>query len=146
MGLIIPPGCIPNEKRRFVRVVNTRKPDKLVVKVQSFQSMFSIMLTVAIFALVAFSVNLFLHTEIPALIQHLIQAPLVHLTTNLSGFLVLTTIKIAKWQNDNMGWDLPAGKGGHVFLHRYQQGRFKNGINNPTRMYPQRKEKICQGR
>lgn len=60
--------------------------------VQSFQSMFSIMLTIAIFALAAFSVNLFLHTEIPALIQHLIQAPLVHLTTNLSGFLVLTTL------------------------------------------------------
>ena len=35
MGLIIPPGCIPNEKRRFVRVVNTRKPDKLVVKCTS---------------------------------------------------------------------------------------------------------------
>lgn len=32
MGLIILFGCIFNEKRRFVRVVNIRKLDKLVVK------------------------------------------------------------------------------------------------------------------
>ncbi|WP_253381087.1 PTS transporter subunit EIIC [unidentified bacterial endosymbiont] len=60
--------------------------------VQSFQSMFSIMLTVGMFALAAFAITVLLHTELQALIQQLIQAPLVHLTTNLPGFLVLTTL------------------------------------------------------
>ncbi|WP_368919362.1 PTS transporter subunit EIIC [Citrobacter sp. RHB21-C01] len=60
--------------------------------VQSFQAMFSIMLTIASFALAAFAVSTLAHTEVQALIQRLIQAPLVHLTTNLPGFLVLTTL------------------------------------------------------
>ncbi|MCS2160383.1 PTS transporter subunit EIIC [Scandinavium sp. H11S7] len=60
--------------------------------VQSFQSMFSIMLTIGLFALVAFGVNVLSGSEVQALIQTLIQAPLVHLTTNLPGFLTLTTL------------------------------------------------------
>lgn len=59
---------------------------------QSFQSMFSIMLTIGIFALVAFGVTTLLHLEIYQVIQQAIQAPLVHLTTNLSGFITLTTL------------------------------------------------------
>lgn len=60
--------------------------------VQSFQSMFSIMLTIGLFALVAFGVMLLSGREVQALIQTIIQAPLVHLTTNLPGFLTLTTL------------------------------------------------------
>lgn len=60
--------------------------------VQSFQSMFSIMLTIVFFALVAFAVNVFSGSEVQVLIQTIIQAPLVHLTTNLPGFLTLTTL------------------------------------------------------
>ncbi|WP_034945729.1 PTS transporter subunit EIIC [Erwinia oleae] len=59
---------------------------------QSFQSMFSIMLTIGIFALAAFSVTTLTHLEIYQVIQQAIQAPLVHLTTNLSGFIALTTL------------------------------------------------------
>lgn len=60
--------------------------------VQSFQSMFSIMLTIGLFALVAFAVNVLSGSEVQVLIQTVIQAPLVHLTTNLPGFLTLTTL------------------------------------------------------
>ncbi|WP_034912312.1 PTS transporter subunit EIIC [Erwinia sp. 9145] len=59
---------------------------------QSFQSMFSIMLTIGIFALAAFGVTTLTHLEIYQVIQQAIQAPLVHLTTNLSGFIALTTL------------------------------------------------------
>lgn len=60
--------------------------------VHSFQSMFSIMLTIGFFALVAFAVNVLSGSEVQVLIQTIIQAPLVHLTTNLPGFLTLTTL------------------------------------------------------
>ncbi|QIR26795.1 PTS transporter subunit EIIC [Kluyvera genomosp. 3] len=59
---------------------------------QSFQSMFSIMLVVLAFALVASVVKVSTGKEVHEIIQAIIQAPLVHLTTNLPGFLVLTTL------------------------------------------------------
>ncbi|HHG8773265.1 TPA: PTS transporter subunit EIIC [Raoultella planticola] len=59
---------------------------------QSFQSMFSIMLVVLAFALVAVGVKALFGREVHEIIQAAIQAPLVHLTTNLPGFLVLTTL------------------------------------------------------
>lgn len=59
---------------------------------QSFQSMFSIILVVLAFALVATGVKAATGKEVHEIIQALIQAPLVHLTTNLPGFLVLTTL------------------------------------------------------
>ncbi|WP_421355537.1 PTS transporter subunit EIIC [Pseudocitrobacter faecalis] len=59
---------------------------------QSFQSMFSIILVVLAFALLAAGVKAGTGKEVHEIIQALIQAPLVHLTTNLSGFLVLTTL------------------------------------------------------
>lgn len=59
---------------------------------QSFQSMFSIMLVVLTFALVAAVVKTASGKEVHEIIQVIIQAPLVHLTTNLPGFLVLTTL------------------------------------------------------
>lgn len=59
---------------------------------QSFQSMFSIMLVVLVFALVAAVVKVTTGKEVHDIIQVIIQAPLVHLTTNLPGFLVLTTL------------------------------------------------------
>lgn len=59
---------------------------------QSFQAMFSIMLTIGLFAIAAFSVSMITHMEIYQLIQKIIQAPLVHLTTNLPGFITLTTL------------------------------------------------------
>lgn len=59
---------------------------------QSFQSMFSIMLVVLAFALVAATVKVTTGKEVNEIIQAIIQAPLVHLTTNLPGFLVLTTL------------------------------------------------------
>lgn len=59
---------------------------------QSFQSMFSIMLVVLAFALVAVVVKVSTGKEMHEIIQSIIQAPLVHLTTNLPGFLVLTTL------------------------------------------------------
>lgn len=59
---------------------------------QSFQSMFSIILVVLAFALLAAGVKAGTGKEVHEIIQALIQAPLVHLTTNLPGFLVLTTL------------------------------------------------------
>ncbi|MGL5698557.1 MAG: PTS transporter subunit EIIC, partial [Kluyvera sp.] len=59
---------------------------------QSFQSMFSIMLVVLAFSLVAAVVKVTTGKEVHDIIQVIIQAPLVHLTTNLPGFLVLTTL------------------------------------------------------
>jgi PTS system cellobiose-specific IIC component len=59
---------------------------------QSFQAMFSIMLTIGLFALAAFAVTTMTHLEIYQVIQRIIQAPLVHLTTNLPGFITLTTL------------------------------------------------------
>lgn len=59
---------------------------------QSFQSMFSIMLVVLAFALVATAVRGATGKEVHEIIQAIIQAPLVHLTTNLPGFLALTTL------------------------------------------------------
>lgn len=59
---------------------------------QSFQSMFSIMLTVLAFSVVAALVYGLFQLEIHDIIQRAIQAPLVHLTTNLPGFLTLTTL------------------------------------------------------
>lgn len=58
----------------------------------SFQAMFSIMLTIGIFSLAAFCVTTLTHLEIYEVIQRGIQAPLVHLTTNLPGFIALTTL------------------------------------------------------
>jgi PTS system cellobiose-specific IIC component len=59
---------------------------------QSFQSMLAIMLVVLIFALAAAWVKETTGKEVHEIIQALIQAPLVHLTTNLPGFLTLTTL------------------------------------------------------
>lgn len=59
---------------------------------QSFQSMFSIMLTVLAFSVVAALVYGLFQLEMHDIIQRAIQAPLVHLTTNLPGFLTLTTL------------------------------------------------------
>lgn len=59
---------------------------------QSFQSMFSIILVVLAFALLAAGIKAGTGKEVHEIIQALIQAPLVHLTTNLPGFLVLTTL------------------------------------------------------
>lgn len=59
---------------------------------QSFQSIFSIILVVLAFALLAAGVKAGTGKEVHEIIQALIQAPLVHLTTNLPGFLVLTTL------------------------------------------------------
>lgn len=59
---------------------------------QSFQSMFSIILVVLAFALLAAGVKAGTGKEVHEIIQALIQASLVHLTTNLPGFLVLTTL------------------------------------------------------
>ncbi|POT57166.1 PTS cellobiose transporter subunit IIC [Citrobacter amalonaticus] len=79
---------VSKSKRLQIRLGDDVPP----MVVQSFQAMFSIMLTIGVFALVAFTVNMVGQTEIQTLIQQLIQAPLVHLTTNLPGFLVLTTL------------------------------------------------------
>lgn len=79
---------ISKSKRLQIRLGDEVPP----MVVQSFQAMFSIMLTIGLFALLAFAVNTLGHTEVQALIQTLIQAPLVHLTTNLPGFLTLTTL------------------------------------------------------
>ena len=58
----------------------------------SFQSMFAIMLTVTAFAVFAVAVKGLFEKEVNEIIQVAIQAPLVHLTTNLPGFLTLTTL------------------------------------------------------
>lgn len=60
--------------------------------VQSFQSMFSIMLVVLVFAILACVVKSLSGKEVHEIIQAAIQAPLVHLTTNLPGFMALSMI------------------------------------------------------
>lgn len=56
---------------------------------QSFEALVSIMLTLLIFGVVSFGIHSLTHVEIHELINKIIQAPLVHLTTSLPGFLVL---------------------------------------------------------
>lgn len=76
-----------------VRWLQIRMGDEVPpMVVQSFQSMFSIMLVVLAFALFAVGMKGIFGKEVPDIIQTVIQAPLVHLTTNLPGFLVLTTL------------------------------------------------------
>lgn len=79
---------ISNSKRLQIRLGDEVPP----MVAQSFQSMFSIMLTVLAFAIVAVAVHAIFHMEMHEIIQKAIQAPLVHLTTNLPGFLTLTTL------------------------------------------------------
>lgn len=79
---------VSNSKRLHIRLGDDVPP----MVAQSFQSMFSIMLTVLAFAIVAVAVHGVFHMEINEIIQKAIQAPLVHLTTNLPGFLTLTTL------------------------------------------------------
>ncbi|MCT4703485.1 PTS transporter subunit EIIC [Enterobacteriaceae bacterium H20N1] len=59
---------------------------------QSFNALFAIMITVALFAGGTFLITSLFDTEIFALIQTLVQKPLVHLTTSLPGFITLTTL------------------------------------------------------
>lgn len=59
---------------------------------QSFNALFAIMITVALFACMTFFITSLFETEVFALIQTLVQKPLVHLTTSLPGFLTLTTL------------------------------------------------------
>ncbi len=56
---------------------------------QSFEAMAAIMLTLLIFGLISFGIHQLTGMEIHELINKIIQAPLVHLTTSLPGFLVL---------------------------------------------------------
>ncbi|MBV7405813.1 PTS transporter subunit EIIC [Enterobacter sp. ENT03] len=79
---------ISHNKRLQIRLGDDVPP----MVAQSFQSMFSIILTVLAFAVLAVAVQGIFHKEINEIIQDAIQAPLVHLTTNLPGFLVLTTL------------------------------------------------------
>ncbi|RJZ11799.1 Lichenan permease IIC component [Listeria monocytogenes] len=57
--------------------------------VQSFEAMTAIMLTLLIFGLVSFGIHQLTHMEIHELINKIIQAPLIHLTTSLPGFVIL---------------------------------------------------------
>ncbi|MGQ3660442.1 PTS transporter subunit EIIC [Citrobacter braakii] len=59
---------------------------------QSFNALFAIMITVAFFSVVTFLITRVTNTELFALIQTLVQKPLVHLTTSLPGFITLTTL------------------------------------------------------
>lgn len=59
---------------------------------QSFNALFAIMITVAFFSVVTFLITSVTNTELFALIQTLVQKPLVHLTTSLPGFITLTTL------------------------------------------------------
>ncbi|KNC09906.1 PTS cellobiose transporter subunit IIC [Klebsiella sp. RIT-PI-d] len=79
---------ISGSKRLQIRLGDDVPP----MVAHSFQSMFSIMLTVLAFAILAVVVQALFHREVHEIIQQAIQAPLVHLTTNLPGFLTLTTL------------------------------------------------------
>jgi len=57
--------------------------------VSSFNSLISVMLTLCIFAIISFVLVITTGYEINEIIVNIIQAPLVHLTTSLPGFLVL---------------------------------------------------------
>lgn len=80
----------------FVRI---SRSDKLKFKLsgggippavaQSFEAMAAIMLTLLIFGLISFGIHQLTHVEIHELINKIIQAPLVNLTTSLPGFIVL---------------------------------------------------------
>ncbi|QDI07921.1 PTS system lichenan-specific EIIC component [Klebsiella electrica] len=59
---------------------------------QSFNALFAIMITVALFACGTFAITGWFDTELFALIQTVVQKPLVHLTTSLPGFITLTTL------------------------------------------------------
>ena len=59
---------------------------------QSFNALSAIMITVAFFSVATFAITSLTHTELFALIQTLVQKPLVHLTTSLPGFITLTTL------------------------------------------------------
>lgn len=74
------------------------RSDKLKIKLtggippavaQSFEALASIMLTLLIFGVISFGIHQLTGMEIHELINKVIQAPLVHLTTSLPGFLVL---------------------------------------------------------
>ena len=56
---------------------------------QSFEAMASIMITLLIFALLSFGIHQLTNMEIHELINKIIQAPLIHLTTSLPGFIIL---------------------------------------------------------
>ncbi len=51
--------------------------------------MASIMITLLVFGLISFGIHQLTNMEIHELINKVIQAPLVHLTTSLPGFVIL---------------------------------------------------------
>lgn len=56
---------------------------------QSFEAMASIMVTLLVFAFLSFGIHQLTNMEIHELINKIIQAPLIHLTTSLPGFIIL---------------------------------------------------------
>lgn len=59
---------------------------------QSFNTLFSVMITILVFSLGSFLITSLSGHEVHDLINHLIQAPLLGLTTSLGGFLALDII------------------------------------------------------
>lgn len=57
--------------------------------IQTFNSLIAVMLTILTFAIVSFTIVMLTGDDINEIIVNVIQAPLVHLTTSLPGFLVL---------------------------------------------------------
>lgn len=79
----------------FVKLSST---DKLKIKLtggippavaQSFEALISIILTLLTFGVASFLIHLLTKFEVHDLINQIIQAPLVHLTTSLPGFIIL---------------------------------------------------------
>lgn len=79
---------ISKNKRLQIRIEGNVPP----AVTQSFNTLFSVMITILLFSLVSFLITSLGGHEIHDLINLIIQAPLLGLTTSLPGFLVLDII------------------------------------------------------
>lgn len=79
---------ISKNKRLQIRIEGNVPP----AVTQSFNTLFSVMITILLFSLVSFLITSLGDHEIHDLINLIIQAPLLGLTTSLPGFLVLDII------------------------------------------------------
>lgn len=79
---------ISKSKRLQIRISGNVPP----AVTQSFNTLFSVMITILVFSLASFLITSLSGYEVHDLINRLIQAPLLGLTTSLSGFLALDII------------------------------------------------------
>jgi PTS system cellobiose-specific IIC component len=79
-----------SENKRFK--VNISGPTVPPAVVKSFNTLFPVMITISIFALVSFTINQISGYEVHDLINKILQAPLVKLTTSLPGFIVFEVL------------------------------------------------------